>query len=37
MRLHGFQDLLRGLYALDLAYEVDDFVTTDSDLARELT
>ena len=36
MRLHGFHGLLSGLYALDLAYEVDDFVTTDTDLARAL-
>ena len=36
MRLLGFQDLLSDLYALDLAYEVDDFVTTDTDLARVL-
>jgi hypothetical protein len=36
MRLHGFQDLLSDLYALDLEYEVDDFVTTDTDLARAL-
>ena len=36
MRLLGFQDLLRDLYALDLAYEVDDFVTTDAELARAL-
>ena len=36
MRLLGFQALLSDLYALDLAYEVDDFVTTDADLARAL-
>jgi hypothetical protein len=36
MRLHGFQDLISSLYALDLAYEVDDFVTTDTDLVRAL-
>ncbi|HUO66397.1 MAG TPA: hypothetical protein VMV37_02625, partial [Gammaproteobacteria bacterium] len=36
MRLLGFQDLLRDFYALDLEYEVDDFVTTDTDLARAL-
>src|SRR5690349_5562743 len=36
MRLLGSQDLLRDLYALDLAYEVDDFLTTDTDLARVL-
>jgi hypothetical protein len=36
MSLGGFQSLLSDLYALDLAYEVDDFVTTDSDLARAL-
>ena len=36
MRLGGFQALLSEFYALDLAYEVDDFVTTDADLARAL-
>ena len=36
MRLGGFQALLSDLYALDLAYEVDDFVTTDAELARAL-
>src|SRR5262249_24437186 len=36
MRLSGFQFLLSELYSLDLAYEVDDFVTTDSELARAL-
>ena len=36
MRLSGLQALLSQLYALDLAYEVDDFVTTDTDLARAL-
>ena len=36
MRLLGFQELLRDLYALDLEYEVDDFVTTDTELARAL-
>ena len=36
MRLGGFQSLLSELYALDLAYEVDDFVTSDADLARAL-
>jgi len=36
MRLGRFQALLSDLYALDLAYEVDDFVTTDAVLARAL-
>jgi hypothetical protein len=36
MRLRGLQDLLSELYALDLDYEVDDFVTTDEELARAL-
>jgi hypothetical protein len=36
MSLGGFQSLLSDLYALELAYEVDDFVTTDSALARAL-
>src|SRR5690349_12141641 len=36
MRLGGLQALLRELYALDLEYEVDDFLTTDADLARAL-
>ncbi len=36
MRLGRLQALLSDLYALDLAYEVDDFVTTDSELARAL-
>ena len=36
MRLGGFQSLLSDLYALDLAYDVDDFVTTDTKLARAL-
>jgi hypothetical protein len=36
MRLRGFQALLSDLYALDLAYDVDDFLTTDADLARAL-
>jgi hypothetical protein len=36
MRLGGLQALLRELYALDLAYEVDDFLTTDATLARAL-
>jgi hypothetical protein len=36
MRLGGFQALLRDLYALDVAYEVDDFLTTDADFARAL-
>ncbi len=36
MRLGGFQALLSDFYALDLAYDVDDFVTTDADLARAL-
>jgi hypothetical protein len=36
MRLGGFQTLLRELYALDVAYEVDDFLTTDADFARAL-
>jgi hypothetical protein len=36
MRLGNLQALLSDLYALDLAYEVDDFVTTDSELARAL-
>jgi hypothetical protein len=36
MRLSGLQALLSELYALDLEYEVDDFVTTDGELARAL-
>jgi hypothetical protein len=36
MRLGGLQALLRELYALDLEYEVDDFLTTDTTLARAL-
>jgi hypothetical protein len=36
MRLGRLQSLLSDFYALDLAYEVDDFVTTDSELARAL-
>ena len=36
MRLSGLQDLLSEFYALDLEYEVDDFVTTDEKLARAL-
>src|SRR5215831_11605996 len=36
MRLGGFQALLSDFYALDLAYDVDDFVTTDADFARAL-
>jgi hypothetical protein len=36
MRLGGLQALLRDLYALDLKYEVDDFLTTDATLARAL-
>ena len=36
MRLGGFQALLREFYALDLAYEVDDFLTTDAEFARAL-
>ncbi|HUL81808.1 MAG TPA: hypothetical protein VL131_06690 [Gammaproteobacteria bacterium] len=36
MRLGGLQALLAELYALDLEYEVDDFLTTDTDLARAL-
>jgi hypothetical protein len=36
MRLSGLQELLSELYALDLAYEVDDFLTTDAVLARAL-
>src|SRR5215471_14708443 len=36
MRLSGLQALLSELYALDLAYEVDDFLTTDAVLARAL-
>src|SRR5215831_4286056 len=36
MRLGGLQALLSELYALDLAYEVDDFLTTDAVLARAL-
>jgi hypothetical protein len=36
MRLGGLQALLAELYALDVAYEVDDFLTTDADLARAL-
>jgi len=36
MRLGSLQALLAELYALDLEYEVDDFLTTDTDLARAL-
>ena len=36
MLLAGLQALLREFYALDLEYEVDDFVTTDEALARAL-
>ena len=36
MRLGGLQALLQELYALDVAYDVDDFLTTDADLARAL-
>jgi hypothetical protein len=36
MRLGDLQSLLSDLYALDLEYEIDDFVTTDEDLARAL-
>ena len=36
MRLGGLQALLSEFYALDLEYEVDDFVTTDEELARAL-
>jgi hypothetical protein len=36
MPLAGLQALLREFYALDLAYEVDDFLTTDETLARAL-
>jgi hypothetical protein len=36
MRLGALQALLSELYALDLAYEVDDFLTTDAVLARAL-
>jgi hypothetical protein len=36
MRLGGLQSLLSELYALELAYEVDDFLTTDAALARAL-
>jgi hypothetical protein len=36
MRLGGLQALLSEHYALDLEYEVDDFVTTDGELARAL-
>jgi len=36
MVLGGLQSLLSELYALDLEYEVDDFVTTDEELARAL-
>src|SRR5215471_495518 len=36
MRLGGLQALLLELYALDVAYDVDDFLTTDADLARAL-
>jgi len=36
MRLGGFQTLLSELYALDVAYEVDDFLTTDAEFARAL-
>jgi hypothetical protein len=36
MLLGKLQTLLHELYALDVAYEVDDFVTTDADLAHAL-
>jgi hypothetical protein len=36
MLLAKLQALLHELYALDVAYEVDDFLTTDADLARAL-
>ena len=36
MLLAGLQALLREFYALDLEYEVDDFLTTDEALARAL-
>ena len=36
MRLGGLQALLRELYALDLEYDVDDFLTTDTTFARAL-
>jgi hypothetical protein len=36
MRLGALQDLLREFYALDVEYEVDDFVTSDATLARAL-
>ena len=36
MRLGGLQALLAELYALDLEYEVDDFLTTDTALALAL-
>ncbi len=36
MSLGGLQALLSEFYALDLEYEVDDFVTTDEKLARAL-
>ena len=36
MLLGKLQALLHELYALDVSYEVDDFLTTDADLARAL-
>jgi hypothetical protein len=36
MSLRGLQNLLSEFYALDIDYEVDDFVTTDEQLARAL-
>jgi hypothetical protein len=36
MQLAGLQNLLRDFYALDLPYEVDDFLTTDACLASAL-
>lgn len=36
MRLAGLQELLSEFYALDIDYEVEDFVTSDEKLASEL-
>jgi hypothetical protein len=36
MLLGNFQELISEFYALDLPYRVDDFLTTDADLARAL-
>src|SRR5262249_12239686 len=36
MQLAGLQNLLRDFYALEMPYEVDDFLTTDATLASAL-